>query len=432
MRLDATGGHTLFGSALSRFERGQHVPNDKEFTTGQRIKYFREHRGLSQKAFAELVGRKENWAYKIEHDQLVVDSLSLLIEIARVLGIKNLADLTGGFLSGLAIGRDNEHPHVPEIRRMLSLPTSLLPSSTGEVSVEAVTEAVQDAWTTYETQAKDRYEVVGSSLPQLLRMGHAALRDAHATEGEPSALRELISLYGLHQIWLRRVGEPTLARIAADRGLALAESAGDPALLAAAAWNLSCVLTTAGDVEDSVELARQTISLCRPGDNASKEHLSAYGALHLQAAVAAVRANQRTVAWDLFHSAERVAEQLGADHNHWHACFGPTNVAMHGVHLTAEEGDTVEALRLADTVNVPDGMPLERHSRYLIELMNCNRIQKDDYATVYMLTRLTKQSPEEVTFSPLVRSAVTDLLKRERPTFRDDLRKVAAHIGVAA
>lgn len=404
----------------------------EEFTTGQRIKYFRERRGISQRAFAEQVGRSENWAYKVEHDQLPIDKIPLLIQVARVLQVKDLADLTGGYLSGTAFGPDNEHKHVPAIRRALSLPSSLLPSSVGSVTVDALAESVTGAWNVYETQAKDRYNVVGETLPQLLRMGHAVLRDAHGSAEETTALRQLISLYGLHQIWLRRVGEPTLARIAADRGLALADRADDPALLAAAAWNLSCVLTSAGDVEDSVELARQTIATCKPGDDASPEHFSAYGALHLQAAVAAVRANQGPVAWDLHRGAERVAARLGADRNDWHTCFGPTNAAMHGVHLTAEEGDTSEALRLADGVHVPDAMPLERRSRYLIELMNCNRIQKDDYATVYMLRKLTDQSPEEVTFSPLVREAVTDLLKRERPTFRDDLRKVATHIGIAA
>lgn len=302
----------------------------------------------------------------------------------------------------------------------------------GPVPVDAFTESVASAWNSYETRAQDRYQIVGQSLPKLLRMGHAALRDVEGHEEEATVLRQLVSLYGLHQIWLRRVGESTLARVAADRGLALADSTGDPALVAAAAWNLACVLTSAGNVEDSVELARQTIASCEPGEDASPEHVSAYGALHLQAAVAAVRANQGPVAWDLFRGAERIAARLGEDRNDWHTCFGPTNTSMHQVHLAAEEGDASEALRLADSVHVPETMPLERRSRYLIELMNCNRIQRDDYATVYMLTKVTTQSPEEVTFSPLVREAVTDLLKRERPTFREDLRKVAKHIGVAA
>ncbi|RSO07039.1 XRE family transcriptional regulator [Streptomyces sp. WAC 06783] len=408
------------------------MPDTVKFTLGQRIRYFRERAGLSQNAFAQLVGRGENWAWKVEHDQIPIDSVSMLISICEVLHIKDLADLTGGFVSGAPTGAAQEHPQVAEVRRTLSLPTSLLPDLISATDVHTVADGVRDVWSVYEKQTKDRYTQVGKRLPGLLRTAHAALRDARGGDEEKQALKLLVSLYGLHQIWLRRVGEPTLARIAADRGLSVAEEASDPVLLAAAAWNLSCVLTSAGDVEDSVELARQTIDRCHPGEEAAQEHVSAYGALHLQGAVAAVRATQRPVAWDLFHNAERIAGRLGADHNDWHTCFGPTNVAMHGVHLTAEEGDTSEALRLADQVNVPADMPLERQTRYNIELMNCNRIQRDDYATVHILGKLKKQSPEETAFSPLVREAVTDLLKRERPTFRQELRDIAQHIGVAA
>ncbi|MGW0825215.1 helix-turn-helix domain-containing protein [Streptomyces sp. NPDC002845] len=401
------------------------------FTTGQRVKYYRERRGMSQRHLGELIGRSENWVYKVEHEQIPIDKLSLLLDLRRVLRC-DLEDLMGcGFLSGVSTGLDTEHEHVPEIRSALSLPSSLLPSTVGPVSVQDFTASVDDAWKIYEMQAVDRYQHVGARLPQLLRQGHAALRDARGDE-EQVALRQLISLYGLHQIWLRRVGEPTLARIAADRGLSLADSTGDPALMAAAAWNLSCVLTSAGEVHDSVELARQTIANYAPTDDSSTEHWSAYGALHLQAAVAAVRATKGPVAWDLYRGAKAAAQRVGGDRNDWHACFGPANVAMHEVHLTAEEGNAGEALRLADTVEIDPNLPLERRTRYLIEVMNCNRIQRDDYATVHVLSKLKEQSPEEIMFSPLVREAVTDLLKREKPLFRDDLRSVATHIGIAA
>ena len=87
---------------------------------------------------------------------------------------------------------------------------------------------------------------------------------------------------------------------------------------------------------------------------------------------------------------------------------------------------------MADGVEDNPELPLERRTRYLIEVMNCNRIQRDDFATVYMLKRITTQSPEEVGFSPLVREAVADLLKREKPMWRQDLRAVAQHIGMTA
>ncbi|MER5572360.1 helix-turn-helix domain-containing protein [Streptomyces massasporeus] len=400
------------------------------FTIGERVKYFRERRGLSQKGLGELIGRSENWVYKVEHGQIPIDKLSLLFDLTRVLRC-TVEDLTGGFLSGIGAGLDTEHEHVPEIRSALSLPSSLLPTSLGAISVQDFKAAVDDAWEVYETQAKNRYQDVGARLPHLLRQGHAALRDATG-EDEQVALRQLISVYGLHQIWLRRVGEPTLARIAADRGLSLADNTGDPALMAAAAWNLSCVLTSVGEVQDSVELARQTIASCAPTDDSPAEHWSAYGALHLQAAVAAVRAAKGPAAWDLYRGAKKAAARVGSDRNDWHTCFGPTNVAMHEVHLTAEEGNASEALRVADTVEINPDLPLERRTRYLIEVMNCNRVQRDDYATVHVLTKLKEQSPEEIVFSPLVREAVTDLLKREKPLFRDDLRAVASHIGIAA
>lgn len=405
---------------------------EQDFGVGARIRYYRERRGLSQKAMAELVGKTENWAYKVEKGVLPIDRLSVLIDLARVLHVRDLTDLTGGVLTGAVSGPQTEHEAVPAIRRVLALPSSLLPSGIGEVPVAEYQTAVNDAWRVYETQTKDRYADVGGRLPGLLRQGYAAVRDAQDTEEERQAVALLISVYGMAQVWLRRVGEPVHARIAADRGVALADQVGDPSLLAAATWSLACVLTSSGQVGDSVALARETIASCKPGEDASSEHLSAYGALHLSAAVAAVRDHQGPVAWDLFHGAERVAARLGRDRNDWHTSFGPTNVAMHAVHLRAEEGDAAEALRVADSVDDNPELPLERRTRYLIEVMNCNRIQRDDFGTVYMLKRITEQSPEEVGFSPLVREAVADLLKREKPMWRQDLRSVAQHIGMTA
>ncbi|MBU7598942.1 helix-turn-helix domain-containing protein [Streptomyces sp. P38-E01] len=399
------------------------------FSVGQRVKWLRERRGMSQKTLGDFVGRTENWVYKIEHGRMPVDRLPVLIALCRALKC-SMEDLTSGYVSGVTIG-ESEHEHVPAIRQALSLPTSILPVQVEGVSAEDFGLGVADAWTIYETQAHARYRDVGERLPTLLRQGHAALRDSNPAD-EPAVLRQLISLYSLHQIWLRRVGEPTLARIAADRGLALADNAEDPALLAAAAWSLSCVLTSSGDVADSYELVRQTIHQCRPDEAASAEHWSAFGALHLQGAVAAVRANKAPMGWDLYRGAQEAAVQVGSDLNAWHTCFGPTNVAMHEVHLMAEEGDPSEALRVADTIQVNPELPLERRTRYLIEVMNLNRIQRDDYATVHILGKLMKQSPEEIMFSPLVREAVAELLKREKPLWRDDLRAVARHIGLAA
>ncbi|MEV0122662.1 helix-turn-helix transcriptional regulator [Streptomyces sp. NPDC050703] len=40
------------------------------FSIGQRMKWWRERRGYSQKMLGDLIGRPENWVYKIENDRM--------------------------------------------------------------------------------------------------------------------------------------------------------------------------------------------------------------------------------------------------------------------------------------------------------------------------------------------------------------------------
>lgn len=403
-----------------------------ELSVGSRIRYYRERRGLSQAALGGLVGRSEDWVSKVERGVIGVDRLSVLIHLGRVLHVRDLGDLTGPAIS-LSLASSPEHPAVPGIRRALHTPPSLLGAGlSGEPpAVEQLAEQVRDAWAVYETQTH-RYGPVGDRLPGLLAEAYSVLR--HTTgEDEFTAVRVLVSLLHLHQVYLRRVGERKLSLTAADRAMQLADDTGDPTLVAAAAWNVCGILTSSGEVADSLELARTTIDHVRPRDDASAEHLSAYGALHLGAVIAAVRSDNAPVAWDLLREADRIGARIGVDRNDFHTSFGPTNVAMHAVHLAAEEGDAAEALRLADDVEVPEQggvLPLERTTRYLVEVMHANRLAGDDYATLYMLRKIREASPEEIRYSSLVREAIGALLKRERPTYRRELRELADHVGV--
>jgi transcriptional regulator with XRE-family HTH domain len=402
-----------------------------ELTIGERIKYFRVRAGKSQAALGGLIGRSEDWVSKVERGVIPVDRLSLLMEIGRVLGVSDLSDLTGPSIS-MNLAGGPEHPAVPAIRRALSTPPSLLGGNLpGEpVSAAELDRHVREAWLVYETQT-ERYGPVGEILPGLLAEAYLTLRKSTGPD-EMAAVRSLVSLLHLHQVFLRRVGERKLSLLAADRAMQIADDTEDPALIAASAWNLCGILTSSGDVVESLDLARSTIDHCKPGDNATPDHLSAVGALHLAAVIAAVRASNAPAAWDMLREAGTVAERLGQDRNDWHTSFGPCNVAMHGVHLAAEEGDAQEALRLADDVEINPALPLERRTRYLVEVMHSHRLTGDDFGTVYMLNRIKAESPEEIQYFTLVREAVIALLKRERPQFRRDLRELADHIGVLA
>ncbi|MFJ3587549.1 helix-turn-helix domain-containing protein [Streptomyces sp. NPDC090231] len=407
--------------------------NPTVMTSGERIRYYRQKTGKSQAALAGLVGRSEDWLSKVERNVISIDSVSMFIRLARELGLDNVGDLVGPAVDLSLVGP--EHPAVPAIRRALNTPPSHLGLGLpGDALTAAqLNDRIVEAWGIYETE-RTRYAPVGEMLPGLLAEAYATIR-VSSSEDELDATRALVSLLHLHQLFLRRVGERKLSLRAADRAMQIADETGDPALIAASVWNVCGILTSSGEVGESLDLARQTIAHCRPGDDASPEHLSAYGALHLAGVIAAVRDSKAPTAWDLLNAADRVAGRLGVDGNHFHTSFGVTNVAMHGVHLAAEEGDAAEALRLADDVTVPEPggvLPLERTTRYLVEVMHAHRLTGDDFGTLHMLREIMAASPEEIRYFPLVREAVQALLKRPRPMMRRELHAIAEHVGVLA
>lgn len=401
---------------------------EQDLDIGARIAVARKRRRLTQAALAGLVGRSEDWLSKIERGVHPIDRLSVIIQIARVLNIRDFQTLIGPGFVGITPDDGPEHDAVPGLRRALHTPPSMHVAEAVDLAV--LTADITEAWQVYNHQTA-RYAVLGPMLPQLVAEAYQTMHAA-ADENRAAALRQCVSLLHLVQIYLRRVGELHLSEVAADRALSLADQLGDPALTSAAAWNTCCVLTSSGFVEESLDLARSTIDHYPAGPDATTDHLAAYGALHLQAVIAAVRAGQASTAWDLWRAAEEIADRPGLPQvdNTWHTSFGKTNVLMHRVHLAAEEGEPSEALHYADAVEDDPALPLERRTRYLIEVMHASRLQGDTMGTLYTAQKIQQLSPEEMRWHPLVRAAVANLLKKERPTTRGDIRALAEHVGV--
>ncbi len=401
-----------------------------ELTTGQRIQAYRKRQGLSQPALGSFVDRSADWVSKVERDVIPVNGFPMLLELARVLRVRDVADLTGRAIVALTLDESPAHESVPGIRRALhTQPSRLAATLPGEpLTTEQLSAQVGEAWRIYE-QEKMRYASVGKLLPRLLAEANHTLQAA-TDQATPLAVRCLVEIYHLLQVYLRRVGERTLSQVAADRAMSMADQLGDPILIGASAWNLCSILTAAGHVEESADLARDTIEAYPLADDAPAEQVSVTGALHLAAVIASARSGRAPAAWDLLHSAKDVARRLDGDHNHWRTSFGATNVKMHAVHLAAEEGDAGEALRLADHVEDNEALPLERRTRYFIEVMHSHRLQSDDMGTLWMAQKIQSISPEEMRFHPLVRAAVNELVKRERPAYKAEVRDLAKHVGV--
>jgi transcriptional regulator with XRE-family HTH domain len=61
---------------------------DARAEIGRRIARQRRRRGLSQTVLAELVGRSESWLSQVERGLRSIDSHSVLVRLAEVLGVE--------------------------------------------------------------------------------------------------------------------------------------------------------------------------------------------------------------------------------------------------------------------------------------------------------------------------------------------------------
>ncbi|GAB3173489.1 helix-turn-helix transcriptional regulator [Myceligenerans halotolerans] len=403
-----------------------------EATIGERIRWYRQGSGRSQAVLAGLVGRTPNWLSKVERDEIPVDRLSVLIDLARALHLRDLSDLTGKSFS-LAPDGLPEHDAVAGIRLALSRPPSLLASTApgAPLSVSELTDRVARAWTMYET-ARRRYAILGPELPGLLADAIRTSRTVSDELEQKAALRQLVSTYHLIQMFVRRLGERNLARVAADRSMLTAEDVGDPLLIATAAWNVSGPLLGSPHVGQALEMNLQTMERLRAHvqDEPTPVALSAYGALHLTALIAAARVGQESRAWNLLHGAAKIAQALPDGANHTKAYFNTTNVAMHAVHLYVECGEAAEAFRAARDVTLLDGVPLERLTRYRVEQTQAARLTRDWDAALESLLTIEQESPEELRYHVLIRETLREMLAKPPKGRRQEVQRLAEDAGV--
>ena len=370
--------------------------------TGARIARLRRRRGISQVALAGLVGRSESWLSQVERGQRGVDSLAVLREVARVLRV-HLDDLVPGSPTG---PRDNaEHAHAAVEQALLA--PGPAPSMTAAM-VAAVHNAYQDA----------RYGEVLAGLPEL------ATRLAGTTDP-----RVLAAGWTVAAKILTKVGSMDLALLAADRARGGAWRSGHPADLGMASYQLVCALLPTGRAAVGEDLATNVASTIDPIDDGAR---SVAGALWLIAAVAAARRGDGDVAGEWLDRAWRTADALGRDANLWWTAFGPTNVALHRVAVTAELGDAPAALVAASGLDVKRFAPALRSRRVQVGLDVAwahTRLHHDADAVLALLD-VEREAADATRHNVYARTTISTLLGRARGTTGVHVRALAARSGV--
>lgn len=394
-------------------------------TPGQRIKLFRTRAGLTQEVCAQLKGVSLSAWRKWESGERQVLALHDWIEIARILRVRDLFRLTG-----LPVGQlpdePTEHESVPPIREALYEVVSRPAEPVDPARLRGSVEFAWEAW----HGSPSRYSRTGPMLPELIRATRGAVA-AFDDEQRRDAYRVLATMYQLVRAYCKRVGSPDLALLAADRMMAAAQSADDTDYIAAAAWNIVTVVSGQGYVEAAATVARNALTdLAILGDEPSPERLAVTGSLNLALAIQEARLRNEHAMVSALANAERAAGVVG-ENNVYRMVFGPTNVALHQVATSLELSRSGEARRVAEHIDVTHLPSVERRFAHYLDLAKGYALGREDLAAVSMLARAERESAEEARLNIVFRAVIRELLHRETPTTRPELRPIAERAGVA-
>lgn len=396
---------------------------------GERITIWRVYRGLTQEACAGLCGKSLSWWKKVEQGVRHVEKLSDLITIAQVLRIRDLSDLTGAFELTLSRDAKCDHPALVAVRQALVSYDIVADQPDSAPSPAGIAARNAEVWRIWHEEPHF-YTRTGELLPNLVTDATAAYRYAEV-EDRRAAARALSETYHLTRQWLRKVGEYELSWIAADRGMATAQEADDPYLIAASAWNIVALYNAMGRAEEAQAVARDGIAMLDPLlSDGSEHHLAMWGSLQLYASIATARCGDAGTAWRMWDAADHAARRLGPDYCHPWTIFGQTNVGAYAVGIPVELGKAGEAVRAAERLDVANLRSVERRARYLVDVARGYVGRRDDVAALHVLLQAEQQSPEEVAHNLIVHEMVREMLRRDRKTITHELRGLAIRVGV--
>lgn len=397
-----------------------------ETPIGQLVKLHRIDRRMSTVYVATHAGISARYLEMIEAGTKT-PSVPTLRKIAKVLRIRTSALLSD------APSEDHEGPAAPRLgateRALYTYGTlSLAGHALGPPDLTDLTERVAAGWHSWFTSPR-KYSDVLDTLPGLIIDAERAVRTFDRSR---QACQQAAEVYWLARPILKHAGRADLCGLVSDRAMRYAEETEDPLLVAVAGWNVGQAMLSGDMPEGALDLAMQGVEQLEPLlPDGTPELFSVYGALLLNAAIAAVRTADPWRGRQLLRGpARKAANKIGDGNNYHGTVFGPTNVAIHLVSVDAEAGETTDALRHADDVNIAGIPSLERRTTHLYQVARCHEQRGNDTAVLVHLQMAQRQCPQDFDYKRTTRNMVSTLVRRARPSYAAEVREFAASVGM--
>jgi transcriptional regulator with XRE-family HTH domain len=388
---------------------------------GRRIGYWRRRRKLTQAVFADRIGRSKSWVEKVERGDRSAGRLSVLDGICTVLQI-DIAALIGEEPRRFAQACLDD-TEVARIRSALE-GYDFGGSTERPADAESLRRRIDHAWAAFEFAD---YRVIGTVLPELLedaQRTHAALDTA-----ESSAL--LADVYQIIASTLRKLGEHMLGWLAGDRGVAVAQRAGDLALVTGAGFRVANALLSLGRAGQALSLDLSLADQIQP-EGRTEGMRAMYGHVILQGAMAAAASGDDSRTAAMIAEARDVARSVAAGSNHYRLAFSSVNVALHEVAALILLGENGRAVEVADAIS-DAGLGLLRKERRAALMVDTARASSQAGRRDEALRRLLAAeeiAASEVRCRPVAQETITDLLRRSQNAPPTALARLAERAGV--
>jgi transcriptional regulator with XRE-family HTH domain len=384
---------------------------------GARIAYWRKRRnGMTQTVLAGLAGVSQAYISQVEAGRKGIERRSTLVAIAGALQV-SVADLLGQPGDPTDPLKAGVASAVPAIR------AALVEIEDGErrAPVRKPDQLAADIDHLAHLRSHEDFAAIAPLLPSLLPDAAAA---------RP---RQLAQVAYEASVTLRRFGYRDLALTAARAAVSAAADAGDPAWVGAARFVHLLALppeaaATAGRVAD-----RTLAELQR---DASDERVrQVLGQLHTTAAFLAAVAGQEDRARDYLQAADDEARTLGDPADGYgfnRMAFGPTNVKLWNMAVSAESGDYDRVIRLSTQTNPGPLRVVNRHQSYWLDLGRAYAHSgKSDSQALVALINAEQAAPVSFAVNPLARDALVTMVYRAQcRAIPDTLRILARRVGV--
>ncbi|GGV82923.1 hypothetical protein GCM10015535_24960 [Streptomyces gelaticus] len=241
--------------------------------------------------------------------------------------------------------------------------------------------------------------------------------------------------------YLTQVRQYDMAYFALAEAIRLARETGQTQLAATGVVGLCWLLLRQDRFDESETLAVQTAAEIEPRmSEATPAQLAVWGELWLRVAAAGRRNNRLDMAKHARRMAGTAGGALKREHTdfptHWSA-FGPVTAEAKAVEDLALVGGARGVLRRADdgplspkAVQNFGRLSTNNWGRHRLDVARVHVLLGSHQEAMDELVNLRQTADVWLTHQPMARRVMADLLKTRKRTLTEDMRSMAAHLGV--